>query len=107
MVVSFLSRLSVPAGHHVIAFRRLDREPVKAVSPERGWSEAESLYRIAASRTLAVVMAGIVPFVSLRSGDPWAATGEGTRDSCKAVTQPKPHVRKRPPEEWNRFSGGR
>ena len=25
----------------------------------------------------------------------------------KAVTQPKPDVRKRPPEEWNRFSGGR
>src|SRR2546425_3618080 len=28
------SRLSVPAGHHVNAFHRLDREPVKAVSPE-------------------------------------------------------------------------
>src|SRR2546422_3204861 len=29
-VVSFLSRLSVPAGHHVIAFRRLDREDRKS-----------------------------------------------------------------------------
>jgi hypothetical protein len=26
--------LSVPAGHHVNAFRRPDREPIKAVSPE-------------------------------------------------------------------------
>jgi|KBSSwiStaDraftv2_1062776.scaffolds.fasta_scaffold3221539_1 hypothetical protein len=51
MVLSF-SPLSVPAGHHANAFRRLDREPVKAVSPE-GWSEAESLDGIVASRTLA------------------------------------------------------
>jgi hypothetical protein len=36
--------------------------------PRRGWSEAESLDRIATSRTFAVVMAGVVPFVSFRSG---------------------------------------
>jgi hypothetical protein len=36
--------------------------------PRRGWSEAESLDRLAASRTFAVVMAGVIPFVSFRSG---------------------------------------
>jgi hypothetical protein len=34
------------AGHHVSAFPRLDREPVKAMSPEWGRSEAESLDRV-------------------------------------------------------------
>jgi hypothetical protein len=33
----------MPAGHHVSALRRLDREPVKVVSPEWGRSEAENL----------------------------------------------------------------
>jgi hypothetical protein len=37
---------------------RLDREPVKAVSPEWGRSEAKGLDRVAASRRIGVVMAG-------------------------------------------------
>ena len=50
----------MPAGHHVNAVPRLDREPVKAESPERGRSEAESLDGIAASRRIDDVMADAV-----------------------------------------------
>src|SRR5580700_3700767 len=57
----------MPAGHHVSALPRLDREPVKAVSPEWGWSEAESLDRVEASRRIAVVMAGAASHGSVRS----------------------------------------
>jgi hypothetical protein len=59
MVLSFLERPSYLPGHHVNAIPRLDREPVKAVSPEWGRSEAESLDRIEASRRIGVVMAGV------------------------------------------------
>jgi hypothetical protein len=48
----------MPAGHHVSALSRLDREPVKAVSPAWGRSEAQSLDRVEASRTIRIVMAG-------------------------------------------------
>lgn len=47
------------AGRHVNAVDRLDREPVKAESPEWGRSEAESLDGIAASRTIDDVMAAV------------------------------------------------
>ena len=92
--------------------------PCQGRQPRRGWSEAESLYRVAASRRLAVVMAGFVPFVrscrsvcvpvvSFRSGDPWPATRAGARDLRETVSQPRLHVRKRPAEEWSRFSSER
>ena len=74
--------------------------------PRRGWSEAESLDRIAASRTFAVVMAGVVPFVSFRSGI-------GRRRHLDSVAvharrnASRPHARGRAPEEWKRFSAGR
>ena len=58
---SVFSRTSfIPTGHHVNAIPRLDREPVKAVSPEWGRSEAESLDRVEASRRIGVVMAGVL-----------------------------------------------
>jgi hypothetical protein len=43
-------------GHHTKAAVRLDRRAVKAVSPDRGRSDAESLDGTAASPTIAVVM---------------------------------------------------
>src|SRR6266852_696335 len=74
MVLSFLESQLCPAGHHVSALPRLDREPVKAVSPACGWSEAESLDRVEASRRIAVVMAGVESRDSVRSARASSAT---------------------------------
>jgi hypothetical protein len=67
MVLSFLSAVCAcrPSRKCVPAARP---RACQGRQPRRGWSEAESLYRIAASRTLAGVVAGFVPFVSFRSG---------------------------------------
>jgi hypothetical protein len=56
----FLNLLDLPVGHHVRADPGLDRGPVKAVSPVRGWSEAESLDRTESSRRIKDVMAQVV-----------------------------------------------
>ena len=106
MVLSFLSAVCAcrPSRNCVPSARP---RACQGRQPRRGWSEAKSLYRVAASRRLAVVMAGFVPFVSFRSVDPSTAKRAGARGRHAAVTQPRPHVRKRTPEKLNRFSGGR
>src|ERR1700674_1723012 len=73
----------MPAGHHVSALRRLDREPVKAVSPEWGWSEAESLDRVEASRRISDVTAGVVSRGSVRSARASSATRRDTWQSWR------------------------
>lgn len=106
MVLSFLlavcacrpSRRCVPTARP---------RPCQGRQPRRGWSEAKSLYRVAASRRLAVVMAGFVSLVSFRSQDQWPTTRAGTGDPSDALTGLRPQMRKRPPDEWNSFSGGR
>jgi hypothetical protein len=96
MVLSFLSAVCAcrPSRNCVPSARP---RACQGRQPRRGWSEAKSLYRVAASRRLAVVMAGFAPFVSLpscrsgrvvpvvsfRSGDPWPATGAGARDPAR------------------------
>jgi hypothetical protein len=57
-----------------------------------GWSEAESLDRVAASRRLAVVMAGVVPSVSFRSGICGRRHVAGARDPSATVRQSRPRA---------------
>jgi hypothetical protein len=81
-------------------------------SARRGWSEAESLDWIVASRALAGVIAGLVPFVVVRFVCR-SFRGSVARDFCRSSRSvrdrhaPKAPGAQRPPDEWNGCSRGR
>jgi hypothetical protein len=76
-------------------------------SAPQGWSEAESHDWVAASRRLAVVMAGVVPSVPFRSGICGRETGCGRSRPVRDPQAVKAARASDPPEEWNCFSSGR